>query len=442
MTHGSLFSGIGGFDLAAHRMGWTNAFHCEINPFCRQVLKHYWPQAKSYEDITKADFTIHRGTIDVLTGGFPCQPFSLAGKRKGTEDDRYLWPEMLRAIREIKPRWIVGENVYGLVNWDGGLVFERVQADLENEGYEVQPYILPAGGVNAPHKRDRVWFVAYSNSEPGGEQLQQSGRKTPRTRKEFSRSNKLISPNAASTRREGGEVNTRGSQSQLTRAERSCETSVSANTSGGRLRRQANWLGKSGLIDQESEGNYWQNFPTQSPVRQRNDGISANMVRYITEDLYERISSTSEENRIQNMSEVWEKIQQEAVWEQVRGLYSLESKEILLQTMQLYSAYIDQQIQLSPFSQDFCQPIMQHLRKFGEFRCSPQGRKLEKQRSGKLADTMSFLPHEVALASGRFEAAVAKFDAWHRNESIKGYGNAIVPQVAVEIFKAIEQFEQ
>lgn len=161
MNHASLFSGIGGFDLAADRMGWQNVFNCEIDPFCRRVLAYHFPDAKQYEDVKTTDFTIHRGRIDVLTGGFPCQPFSLAGKRKGSDDNRYLWPEMLRAIREIEPRWVVGENVFGIINWSDGMVFEQVQSDLEDAGYEVQPYIIPACAVDAPHRRDRVWFVAH-----------------------------------------------------------------------------------------------------------------------------------------------------------------------------------------------------------------------------------------------------------------------------------------
>lgn len=164
MTHGSLFSGIGGFDLAAEWMGWENVFHCEWNEFGQRVLKYYWPKSISYADITKTDFSIHRGTIDILTGGFPCQPYSLAGKRKGKEDERHLWPEMLRAIREIQPSWIVGENVYGIVNWNGGLVFNEVQAEMEAQGYEVQSFILPACGVNAQHKRERVWFIAFNST--------------------------------------------------------------------------------------------------------------------------------------------------------------------------------------------------------------------------------------------------------------------------------------
>ena len=162
MTHASLFSGIGGFDLAAEWMGWENLFHCEWNPFGQQVLKHHFPNSISYNDITKTDFSIHKGQVDILTGGFPCQPYSSAGKRLGKEDERHLFPEMLRTIEEVEPTWVVGENVLGIVNWGGGLVFEEVQTDLENKGYEVQAYILPACGKNAPHKRERTWFIAYS----------------------------------------------------------------------------------------------------------------------------------------------------------------------------------------------------------------------------------------------------------------------------------------
>jgi DNA (cytosine-5)-methyltransferase 1 len=162
MRHGSLFSGIGGFDLAAEWMGWENVFHCEWNPFGQRVLKHYWPKAQSYEDITKTDFTKWRGSVDVISGGFPCQPYSTAGKRKGKDDERHLWPEMLRAIRESKPSFVVGENVRGLVNWDGGVVFDEVHADLEAQGFEVAAFLIPACSIGAPHKRDRIWFVAYS----------------------------------------------------------------------------------------------------------------------------------------------------------------------------------------------------------------------------------------------------------------------------------------
>ena len=167
MRHGSLFSGIGGFDLAAEWMGWENVFHCEWMEFPRKVLDYHFPNADSHIDICKTDFTKYANTIDILTGGFPCQPFSLAGKRKGTDDERYLWGEMLRAIKEIKPKFVIAENVFGITNIDGGLVFQQVCLDLENEGYEVQPFIIPAAAKDAPHRRDRCWFIA-SNTNGNG----------------------------------------------------------------------------------------------------------------------------------------------------------------------------------------------------------------------------------------------------------------------------------
>lgn len=175
--HGSFFSGFGGFDVAAEWMGWENMFHCEINPFCSHLLKYYWPNAISYDDITKTNFAHWRDRIDIVSGGFPCQPFSAAGKREGTDDARHLWPEYFRAIREIAPRWVVGENVYGLVNWSGGLVLDQVCADLESEGYEVlPPYVLPVAAKNGPHRRDRVWIIAYRSGAGSQKRKQSYGR--------------------------------------------------------------------------------------------------------------------------------------------------------------------------------------------------------------------------------------------------------------------------
>ena len=175
LTHGSLFSGIGGFDLAAAWCGWQNIFNCEINEFCRTVLKYHFPEATQIDNIINHDFSGYYGKIDIITGGFPCQPFSYAGARRGEGDERFLWPAMLRAINEISPRWIVAENVPGLLNIADGMVFQQVCADLENAGYEVQPVIIPACAVGAPHRRERLWIVAYS--ECGGRGAQRRDNK-------------------------------------------------------------------------------------------------------------------------------------------------------------------------------------------------------------------------------------------------------------------------
>ncbi len=187
MTHASVFSGIGGPEVAATMLGWENLFHCEINPFGKQVLDYWYPNAESYDDITKTDFRKWRGRVNVLTGGFPCQPFSYAGQRRGATDDRYLWPHMFRCIDEIRPDWVVAENVAGILTmveqgevsemasqatlFDEGddvrgyklretFTLQRICSDLESHGYAVQPVLVPACAVGAPHRRDRVFIVA------------------------------------------------------------------------------------------------------------------------------------------------------------------------------------------------------------------------------------------------------------------------------------------
>ena len=153
-----LFSGIGGFSLGLEKAGMKTVAFCEKDKFCQKVLKKHWSGIPIFDDITKLKGEMINETIDLVCGGFPCQPFSVAGKRKGKEDVRHLWSEMFRIIRETNPSFVIGENVSGIIN----LELEQVCTDLEGEGYEVQPFIIPACAINAPHRRDRIWIVAYS----------------------------------------------------------------------------------------------------------------------------------------------------------------------------------------------------------------------------------------------------------------------------------------
>jgi DNA (cytosine-5)-methyltransferase 1 len=256
MRHGSLFSGIGGFDLAAEWMGWENVFHCEWNEFGQKVLKHYFPEAESFNDITKSDFTKYEGTVDIISGGFPCQPYSMAVKRKGKEDERHLWPQMLRVIREVKPRFVVGENVFGLLNWNGGMVFDEVHADLEAEGYQVQAVVIPAASVNAPHGRDRVWFIAYSDSISNRREREQS-------------------QNSCEQRR----------SSETDKRERSnweqqsiCNSAVSGDVTNSESIRRENALENRELERRRfrfgSKPQTWNTFPLESPICGGDDGFS------------------------------------------------------------------------------------------------------------------------------------------------------------------------
>jgi DNA (cytosine-5)-methyltransferase 1 len=272
MTHASLFSGIGGFDLAAEWAGWQNLFHCEWNPFGQQVLKHHFPNSISYNDITKTDFTIHRGQVDILTGGFPCQPYSSAGKRLGKEDERHLWPQMLRAIREVQPRWVVGENVCGLTNWNGGMVFDEVQAELEAEGYEVTPFLLPACAVNAPHRRDRIWFIAYSISIRGNKNECWTNRESNEFDKDGKKSN-ASNPNGNGLNECNGnnEVNTsEGRQYAFSNIE---QNDLKHTKNIGQEYALENGELERRRFGQSNQRTAWDSFPSQFPICGGDDGL-------------------------------------------------------------------------------------------------------------------------------------------------------------------------
>mgnify|MGYP000968732208 FL=1 len=331
-THASLFSGIGGAELAASWLGWTNVFHCEIQEFQRKVLEYWFPNSISYEDITKTDFSEWRGHIDVLTGGFPCQPFSVAGKRNGAEDNRYLWGEMLRAIRQIHPTWVVGENVNGILSmvqpsketkmgrtdnlFDENFIYRKEQKftieviceDLERAGYSVQPFVIPACAVGAPHRRDRVWIVAH-RTDTGTEDLQQGGKNgvsqsfftaNTNSNRQRDRKDKQIfeqrcnrTTNIGKGCKDATSSNTQCFGGHKVDNKIQCEQSNGERIDGkGMFRTSFNTNGKGWNALRYDDGyseaaqqaesqfgradcpqSWWRNFPTQSPVCNRDDGL-------------------------------------------------------------------------------------------------------------------------------------------------------------------------
>jgi site-specific DNA-cytosine methylase len=346
LTHGSLFSGIGGFDLAAEWAGFQNIFHADNNDFCRQALEHQFPNSDSYADITTTDFSKYRDRITVLTGGFPCQPFSLAGKRKGAADDRYLWPAMLDIIQQVRPTWIIGENVIGIASMvlpgtitkvedetnllsedyrvieteEQRFVIDRICEDLEQAEYSVQPLVIPACSIGAPHKRDRVWFVARLNEAGAASDTSRLGchdgsgdRQGGYLPNHLDRDATQSEPERAGRQRGIGEIGetvgsvthadcdrcdswrgVRNGQPQDSTerngvqpdAERSCQERTVADTCGERPQRRfdsnrpsstvqlcvAGLCSRSGTAERRIVD--WSLFPTQPPIYPGDDGIS------------------------------------------------------------------------------------------------------------------------------------------------------------------------
>jgi len=155
-----LFSGIGGFSLGLEATGsFETVAFCEKDEFCQKVLRKHWGDIKIYDNIRSVDDGLQ---ADVVTGGFPCQSFSQAGLQKGRADDRFLWNEMFDVIKQVKPRWVIGENVQGIINIEQGMVLRQVRDDLEGEGFQVQCFLISASGIGAWHQRKRVWILAHS----------------------------------------------------------------------------------------------------------------------------------------------------------------------------------------------------------------------------------------------------------------------------------------
>jgi len=196
-----LFSGIGGFSLGLESTGGfeTIAF-VEKDDFCQKVLKKHWPNTTIEGDIRNVKG--EKYAAEIITGGFPCQPFSVAGKRKGTDDDRYLWDETIRVVRECKPRWFIGENVEGLININNGMVLRQVQTDLEKEGFEVQCLVIPASGIGAWHQRKRIWILAHNVSN-SNTRLSIGQRKEIQTRRSSTNSSGEDVSNSESSRYRG-----------------------------------------------------------------------------------------------------------------------------------------------------------------------------------------------------------------------------------------------
>jgi len=415
MNHASLFSGIGGAEVAASWMGWHNAFHCEIQEFPRKVLEYWFPNSESYEDITKTNFAKWHGKVDVLTGGFPCQPFSLAGRRKVADDNRYLWPHMLRAIREIQPTWVVGENVAGIKTMvescqvaklgrsddifeenhiyreESKFTLDKICQDLEEAGYSVQPLVIPACAVGAPHRRDRVWIVAHRADERAEtmQQGRQDGVHAARSSAD-SQCNGL-STQGNGNQREGKKESQEGKNRPLPRTGRHGNGFAPSNTNGNRPRRRKN---------------------KQEPFAQRlrASNLGTRRSKRLASHSY---SNGSHEVHQDHQSQFPDGARTNSLGGQRSSLHSKCNR---------WSQKYNDNGFFEETQQGECQPRGAD---------SPQSRWRNFPTQPPVCRGNDGLPFDV-------DNLTISFSKW-RQESIKAYGNAWVPQVAYEIFRAIEE---
>jgi DNA (cytosine-5)-methyltransferase 1 len=319
-----LFSGVGGFSIAGHQLGWETILFCEKEPFPQLVLKERFPGVPIFDDVCKLTGETINGLIQsdrpiIITGGFPCQPFSVAGAREGTEDSRHLWPEMFRIIQAVRPDYIIGENVPGLLSIEGGLVFEQVCLDLESEGYEVQAFVLPACATGAPHRRDRVWIVAHSNevrrgsgfgsiSEANGEvsQRHKNAESCDTGSGDDANSEEIIcrrgsNANGNSEERQICEDIPENGNGVRSESEGCCGITPDTGIQGHQGSEQPGTHGERPEqskphrpVTELHSGNYWAEWPSISPFHSGYDGLSEDLVRHIRTSL-EQAGQTPEQ---------------------------------------------------------------------------------------------------------------------------------------------------
>ena len=405
MNHASLFSGIGGAEVAASMMGWQNLFHCEIQEFPRKVLDYWFPNSESYEDITKTDFTKWHGKVDVLTGGFPCQPFSLAGRRKGADDNRYLWPQMLRAIRQIHPTWVVGENVNGiktmvescqvtqmgrtdylfeenhLYREESRFTLDKICADLEAEGYSVQPIVIPACAIGAPHRRDRVWIVAHTQCD--GHSPQRHGNQRARAKK-----------------------SKEGQDRPQPRSRRHGSGTTPSYAHGTRQRRRKN------KQEPFTECSRTPNLGTRRQKR-----LASHSLQHRSHEVHQDHQSQFPDGaRTNSLSSEWSPSHSYS-----NGDKTFQPSEGTERT----GCKRDVQPKERSTSPEWTDRLSR-LQQSGRWRNFPTQSPVCRGNDG--------IPFDV-------DSLTISFPKW-RQESIKAYGNAWVPQVAYEIFRAIEAEEE
>ena len=415
MTVGDLFAGIGGFSLGMQRAGFEIAWQVEIDEWCRKVLAKNFPHAERFGDIRNAG-KHNLQAVDVICGGFPCQPFSQAGKQGGTNDDRYLWPEMLRVIQELRPSWVIAENVYGLTSGKMEPIFQQVLSDLESEGYDAQPFIIPACGVDAPHQRYRVWIVANGHCK-GLEARQRSA----------------------------GERDTLG-----------VSTGQSSDVphpylSFGKQQRETGRVGRFGESVSWDRARTWEIEPA---LGRSLDGFPDWM------DRHSGIGMSYEESKraTQTLRTLWSNNAAETLRESTRGLGRIQTAEILFSVVRQYKDKPDETrlfLESKKASWQFMRSLWSNAGLASPSHRPEYHKQQEKQHTNSVQDVPRFLAQyrkengledswSYATSGLGWETGISRVADGipSRVDRIRGLGNAVVPQIPQILGEVIMQVEK
>lgn len=445
LTHIDLFSGIGGFALAARWAGIETVQFVEIDKFCQKVLAKNFKDVPIHDDIKT--FKYSGASPFILTGGVPCQPASCAGKRKGKEDDRWLWPEAFRIVSEVKPEWCLFENVAGLLSLEGGLVFDNLLAELEGQGYEVWPVIIPACAVNAPHRRDRVWIVAHGIDSIG---QSRSARENERGMADENKQT-ITYPIGARTGRnsespcderrrtgEGGRASIRQGNGQISTSGISSTDRNAAHPCNPRLQ------------GSEWPGSHEQGQATHGSTTERNHTWDEPWIEAATRlcgifnGLSERMdrngglnAKTSNAITGQDMPCLWNGFQSESFQWSSGRFNTVQQKENVFAVLWQYFRKSHRQDNLPFESTTVKEAFLRNMWSDQRPGCSPQRWEYNEQYAGEHRDALSSLSHEVALEA----AAITERYGGDRVNRLKALGNAIVPAVVFQIMKSIIEVE-
>lgn len=449
LTHGGLFEGIGGFSLAARWAGIKTVWMVENNKWCNKLLNKHFPEAEKHGDIKE---TRDLRTVDIITGGFPCQPFSVAGKRKGAEDDRALWPEMFRIIKESKPAWVIGENVTGIINME----LDTVLSDLEGEGFEAIPFVIPACGINAWHRRNRVWILAYS--EDNGRR-RRSDRQRGTDKREFfeeEQEGREVRDKVAGCDGErviadtismaagaisggvfgkAGKTESEKDQREWLRAGFEHIYEILADSYGGGLKEQQ----QSGISQESEEGNFWRGSIECGSWWKAEPGVGRVVSRLSTKldvhlrggKIIEKVSILRCHTCAENLAE--RQRNEGADFQDAEILQFEMLRECNTCKLRLFNK-IRKETSAKIISDNKRIKVRNMQSWWGEVEPTPQGRKYTEQSEEQHIDFVLQMPQIRGYEAEKEECS--------RVNRLKGLGNAIVPEIAYIFYMLIRQIEE